>query len=36
MFENIQDIIDYYSDEEVKNNEKVTTESSERLSKLCN
>lgn len=35
MFESIQDIIDYYSSKEVQH-EKVTTQSSERLPKLCN
>lgn len=35
MFESIQDIIDYYSSKEGQH-EKVTSQSSERLSKLCN
>lgn len=35
MFENIQDIIDYYSSKEGKH-EKVTTEWGQRLSKFCN
>lgn len=35
MFESIQDIIDYYSSKEGQH-EKVTTQSSKRLPKLCN